>query len=171
MQFLALTILGFAGMEAFSYVVHRWLFHGMFWGVHKTHHYPRKGAFEMNDLFSVGFALVSVALIVFAEYPLSESIAFPVGLGIAIYGILYFIVHDLFTHRRFLPFISKNSVLLSIRGAHQTHHQTVAKDGQEPYGLFVYNYSRFKGRKSERIDRSVKAVGVGAGRNDPNAGP
>lgn len=147
MQFALLTFLGFAGMEAFSYVVHRWLFHGVFWKIHETHHLPRKGSFEMNDLFSAGFGLVSVLLIVFAEYPLQESIAFPLGLGIAIYGVLYFIIHDLFTHRRFLPFASSNWIFLSIRSAHQTHHQTIEKDGQEPFGLFVYDYRRFKGRK------------------------
>lgn len=146
MQFALLTFLGFAGLEAFSYVVHRWLFHGILWKIHRTHHFPRKGAFEVNDLFSVIFGSASVALMVFAEHPLSDSVAFPIGLGIAIYGVLYFIVHDLFTHRRFLPFASRNSVLLSIRGAHQTHHQTVEKDGQEPFGLFVYNYRRFRGR-------------------------
>jgi beta-carotene 3-hydroxylase len=143
MQFIALTILGFAGLEAFSYVIHRWLFHGMFWKVHKTHHYPRKGAFELNDLFSVLFGLSSILLIVFAEYPLTKSVSFPIGLGIAIYGVLYFLTHDLFTHRRFLPFASKNRVLLSIRRAHQHHHQTVEKQGQEPFGLFVYNFGRF----------------------------
>lgn len=147
MQFILLIFLGFAGLEAFSYVVHRWLFHGILWKIHKTHHFPRKGAFELNDLFSVGFGSVSVLLMVFAEHPLLDSIAFPVGLGIAIYGVIYFIVHDLFTHRRFLPFASGNGVLLSIRGAHQTHHQTVDKDGQEPFGLFVYDYRRFRERR------------------------
>ncbi|QQS39974.1 MAG: fatty acid hydroxylase [Acidobacteriota bacterium] len=146
MQFALLTFLGFAGLEAFSYVVHRWLFHGILWKIHKTHHYPRRGVFELNDLFSVGFGSVSVLLMVFAEHPLSESIAFPIGLGIAIYGVIYFIVHDLFTHRRFLPFASRNGILLSIRGAHQTHHQTVEKDGQEPFGLFVFDYRRFRGK-------------------------
>ncbi len=150
MQFIALTFLGFAGLEAFSYFVHRWLFHGVLWQVHKTHHYPRKGAFELNDLFSVVFGMTSVLLIVFAEYPLVESVSFPIGLGIAIYGVLYFLVHDLFTHRRFLPFASKNKVLLSIRGAHQHHHQTVAKKGMEPFGLFVYDYARFRGSKKGR---------------------
>lgn len=152
MQFIALTTLGFVGMEAFSYVVHRWLFHGIFWGVHKTHHYPRKGPFEMNDLFSAGFGLASILLLVLAEYPLTESVSFPLGLGIAIYGVLYFIVHDLFTHRRFLPFASGNRILLSIRGAHQTHHQTVEKEGMEPFGLLVFNYSRFKGKRPKRGD-------------------
>lgn len=104
----------------------------------------------MNDLFSAGFGLSSVLLIVLAEHPLGASMAFPIGLGIAIYGVLYFIVHDLFTHRRFLPFVSRNRVLLSIRSAHQRHHQTVEKDGFEPYGLFVYDYRKFPGSRKTK---------------------
>ena len=142
-QFLLLTVAGFVFLEAFSYVVHRWLFHGILWKIHRTHHVPRKGVFEANDLFSLLFGSASVLLMVFAQYPLLESYAFPFGLGIAIYGVVYFITHDLFTHRRFLPFGSKNRVLLTIRAAHQRHHQTAEKDGFEPYGLFVFNYKRF----------------------------
>lgn len=137
MQFIALVILGFVGLEIFSYVVHRWLFHGLLWRIHRTHHVARKGLFELNDLFSLFFGGVSVILLVTASYPLTESYAFPLGLGIALYGVCYFIVHDLFTHRRFFPFGSGNRLLLKIRSAHQTHHQTVDKNGAEPFGLFL----------------------------------
>jgi beta-carotene 3-hydroxylase len=143
MQFFLLTILGFVGLEIFSYIVHRWLFHGVLWRIHETHHVARKGAFELNDIFSVLFGSVSVLLLVFAQKPLSESIAFPIGLGIALYGILYFIAHDLFTHRRFLPFASKNKILLIVRAAHQRHHQTAEKKGIEPFGLFIFNFRKF----------------------------
>lgn len=143
MQFIALTILGFAGLEIFSYAVHRWLFHGVLWRVHQTHHVARKGWFELNDLFSGIFASVSILLIIFAEKPFFDSISFPVGLGIAIYGAIYFVAHDLFTHRRFLPFNSPNKLLLTIRAAHQRHHQSAEKQGIEPFGLFVFNYAKF----------------------------
>ncbi len=149
MQFILLTILGFAGTEAFSYIVHRWLFHGILWKLHRTHHLPRKGSFELNDLFSVIFASVSIILMVVSTSPLLESTTFPVGLGIAVYGFLYFIIHDLFTHRRFLPFGSRNRVMLWIRRAHQSHHQSVEKAGREPFGLFLFDYPRFRER-SER---------------------
>ena len=83
-------------------------------------------------------------LLVFAERPLRwNSIAFPIGLGIAIYGVAYFIAHDLFTHRRFLPFGSENNILLTIRAAHQKHHQTAEKNGIEPFGLFIFNFTKF----------------------------
>lgn len=144
MQFIFLISCGFIGLEFFSYAVHRWIFHGILWKIHETHHIARKGSFEANDVFSVFFALISIALIVFAEQPYFSSISFPIGLGIAIYGAFYFTIHDLFTHRRFLPFKSKNSLFQTIRAAHQRHHQTANKHGIEPYGLFFFNFVKFR---------------------------
>lgn len=157
MQFAFFTILGFVGLEVFSYVVHRWLFHGILWRIHETHHVARKGKFELNDVFSVFFGGISVFLLVFAQKPFLESIAFPIGLGIAIYGAFYFIAHDLFTHRRFLPFGSKNKILLTIRAAHQRHHQTAEKRGIEPFGLFVFNFRKFWQIVSNRKTKKAKA--------------
>ena len=143
MKFIGLTVFGLVGMEILSYVVHRWLFHGVFWKIHRTHHVARKGLFEANDIFSIVFSLASIVLMIFAEKPFDDSISFPVGLGVAIYGLLYFVAHDFFTHRRLLPFISKNEILLVVRAAHQRHHQSAAKPGTEPFGLFLFNYRKF----------------------------
>lgn len=149
-------------MEIFSYIVHRWVFHGVLWRIHESHHVTRNGKFELNDIFSVIFGSASVLLLVFAKYPISESIAFPVGLGIAIYGVLYFIAHDLFTHRRFLPFISSNKILLTIRAAHQRHHQTAEKYGIEPFGLFVFNFRKFwqkvSGQKTKKAEAEMTSA-------------
>lgn len=138
MQFFLLTILGFIGTEIFSYFVHRFLFHGIFWKIHLTHHTPRKSFLELNDVFSLFFALISILLIISGN-----EFAFPIGLGIAVYGVLYFIVHDLFTHRRFFPFRSKSRIFLNIRKAHQRHHQSIEKSGLEPFGLFLFHYKKF----------------------------
>ena len=142
-QFILLIILGFGGLEIFSYFVHRFLFHGILWRIHLTHHTPRKFFLELNDVFSLFFALVSMSLMMFAASPIVSSLTFPVGLGIAIYGLVYFIAHDLFTHRRFFPFASSAKILLTIRAAHQRHHQSAEKIGIEPYGLFIFNYHEF----------------------------
>ncbi|MGI8494926.1 MAG: sterol desaturase family protein [Pyrinomonadaceae bacterium] len=136
-QFLLFAILGFIGMEIFSYFAHRFLFHGIFWKIHVAHHQPRKSFFELNDIFSLIFALITITLIIFGN-----EFAAPIGFGIAVYGVLYFIVHDLFTHRRFLPFKSKNEIILNVRAAHQKHHQSVKKAGLEPFGLFLFNYKK-----------------------------
>ncbi len=154
MLFLFLVILAFAGMEIFSYAVHRFIFHGVFWRIHRSHHVARKGWFELNDIFSLVFASISICLLIFAEKPLINSIAFPVGSGIAVYGIFYFIVHDAFTHRRFFPFKSKNLVFKIIRAAHRRHHQIAEKQGIEPFGLFVFDYGKFREKINERKNNS-----------------
>ncbi len=143
MRFAGLIILGFVGMEVFSYLVHRFVFHGVFWRIHETHHKPNKFPLEANDVFSLIFAATSMSLMIFAETPLLDSVSFPIGLGIAVYGFVYFILHDFFTHRRFLPFGSKNKLLLTVRAAHQRHHQSIEKPGLEPYGLFIFDYKKF----------------------------
>ncbi|MCY7345103.1 MAG: sterol desaturase family protein [Pyrinomonadaceae bacterium] len=146
MQSAILTILAFIGMEIFSYLAHRYLFHGILWKIHQTHHQANKFFLELNDVFSLIFALVSVGLMFSGN-----AVAFPVGLGIAIYGFVYLITHDFFTHRRFLPFKSTNKILLTIRAAHQRHHQTMEKIGIEPFGLFVFDYAKF----GEKINRET----------------
>jgi beta-carotene 3-hydroxylase len=145
LMFILLTILGFVGLEVFSYIVHRWFFHGLLWRVHVTHHTPRKGWFELNDVFSIVFGSTSMICLMSGNW-----FAFPIGLGIAIYGFVYFIAHDLFTHRRFIPFGSKNKILLTIRAAHQRHHQSSEKSGLEPFGLFLFNYGEFWRKISNR---------------------
>lgn len=155
MNFLFWTILGFAAMEVFSYFVHRFVFHGILWRIHETHHVPRKFPFELNDVFSLIFAAVSMCLMIFAERPFLSSVAFPVGFGIAVYGGFYFVIHDLFTHRRFLKFNSKNKLLSTVRRAHQRHHQTVEKKGIEPFGLFIFDYGRFWKRKEDKTRKSL----------------
>lgn len=138
MQFVFFTILGFTATEIFSYVVHRWIFHGVLWKIHVSHHKSHREIFERNDVFSLIFALISAGLMIFGN-----QTAFAVGSGIAIYGFIYFITHDLFTHRRFAPFNSQNKLLLLIRAAHQRHHQTATQSGGEPFGLFLFDFPKF----------------------------
>ena len=144
--FIFWTLIGFAGMEIISYLVHRFIFHSVLWDIHKSHHEATHGAFEANDLFSVFFAAVSIGMMYAGmEQPL-QSVLFAVGLGIALYGGLYFIIHDLFAHKRFVPFKSDNAFMRLVRRAHQRHHQSVDKPGQEPYGLFLFPYDEYPER-------------------------
>ena len=148
--FIGWTALGFAGMEVVSYIVHRYLFHGIFWQIHQTHHEAHHGLFEMNDIFSLFFAAVSMGLMYWGAGNPMASVSFPIGLGIAIYGILYFVIHDLFAHKRFMPFKSDSKIMKLIRRAHQNHHQSVDKKGQEPFGLFLFPYDEYPERKRNR---------------------
>lgn len=50
-------------MEGFAYVMHRWVMHGPGWFLHASHHRPRAGRWELNDLYAVIFALPSILLL------------------------------------------------------------------------------------------------------------
>lgn len=142
--FAGFVLLGFAGMEIISYLVHRFIFHGLLWEIHRSHHEPNHGLFELNDLFSVFFAGLSIYLMYLGRMAPIESTYFALGTGIAVYGILYFVIHDLFAHKRFMPFKSDSKIMRLIRYAHQRHHQSIDKEGQEPYGLFLFPYDKYK---------------------------
>ena len=59
----AIVLVTVAGMELFAWAAHRWVMHGWGWGWHRSHHEPRGGWFEKNDLYAVVFAGVAIGLI------------------------------------------------------------------------------------------------------------
>jgi beta-carotene 3-hydroxylase len=85
-------------MELMSWAMHKYLFHGPLWFIHKTHHQQRHGWFELNDLFSIGFAALALWLMWAGHITLDYR--FWIGTGISIYGTIYFIFHDWFIHNR-----------------------------------------------------------------------
>jgi len=58
-----LFVLTVVGMEGFAWGMHRWVMHGPGWFLHSSHHRPRTGPFEWNDLYAVLFALPSILLL------------------------------------------------------------------------------------------------------------
>jgi len=60
---------------------------------------------------------------------------FFIGLGISIYGGIYFIIHDWFVHRRIKTFKSNNTYLAAVRKAHKIHHKNQAKEKGRAFGL------------------------------------
>lgn len=130
-----LFVLAFIGTELFSWFIHKYIMHGFLWRIHRTHHEPNHKFFELNDLFSAFFASISMVLIVLGAENFDGR--FWIGLGIAVYGMTYFVLHDMFIHRRIKFFgRTKNSFLQSILKAHQAHHKTRNRDGSESFGLF-----------------------------------
>jgi beta-carotene 3-hydroxylase len=110
--------------------------HGPLWVIHKTHHQPSKSFFELNDLFSVLFGSIAMLLILLGVEELDYR--FWIGVGISVYGVLYFILHDVLVHRRLKWFDRpKNSFLKGIFKAHQAHHRTNQKEDAVSFGLFV----------------------------------
>ena len=151
LQFLLLVAAAFAAMEVLSYVLHRWVLHGLLWRMHRSHHDPAHGhgdGLEWNDLFAAFWGALSVGLLWVGRADPLASVAFPLGVGIAVYGALYFVLHDLYAHGRLGAMRTKNPAAQSVKRAHGRHHQSLAKEGQEPYGLFLFPPSM--GRRFER---------------------
>ncbi|MFZ4403054.1 MAG: sterol desaturase family protein [Pseudobdellovibrionaceae bacterium] len=131
MTFILGLLTGFLGTEFGSAWMHRYLFHGPWWRIHQTHHLARHSPFELNDVFSLFFAILSMIL-----FLLPNAFCFAVACGITVYGIIYFIIHDVLTHRRYFKWSTQNPWILNVVAQHRVHHQKSSKEGQGPYGLF-----------------------------------
>jgi len=141
---IAIILLTIASMEAFSWFIHKYLFHGPLWFIHKSHHVERKGWFEFNDVFSLLFA--SFSLYLMWQGRTDFNVKFWIGLGISVYGVIYFIFHDWFIHNRFKSFKSSNSYLLGIRRAHKIHHKSIKKNPSEEFGLLLASKKYFQSK-------------------------
>ncbi|EAZ81728.1 sterol desaturase family protein [Algoriphagus machipongonensis] len=140
---IGFILLGFALMELSGWAIHKYLMHGPLWMIHKTHHEPSKHAFELNDLFSLLFGSIAVILIFLGISELDYR--FWIGIGISLYGLLYFILHDVLIHRRIKWFERPKSLFLrGIFKAHQAHHRSNKKDDAVSFGLFVVPKEYFK---------------------------
>lgn len=125
-----------AAMEGVAYLAHKYVMHGWGWGWHCSHHAPRTGWFEKNDLYAVVFAGLAIVLIALGNagwHPLEW-----IGAGMTAYGLLYFIAHDGLVHRRW-PFkvVPRNGYLKRLYQAHLMHHAVDGKDGCVSFG-FLY---------------------------------
>src|SRR4051812_21698716 len=93
-----ILLLTVAAMEGAATLVHKYVMHGFGWNWHRSHHAPRTGWFEKNDLYALVFAAISFALFVIAGGPGARL--WWVGLGTAVYGLVYALLHDGLVHRR-----------------------------------------------------------------------
>ncbi|TCD10904.1 fatty acid hydroxylase [Pedobacter frigidisoli] len=120
-------------MECFSWFIHKYLFHGPLWFLHKSHHQKSHSFLEWNDLFAILFAGLSLYLMYIDRT--NFGYRFFIGLGITVYGLIYFIVHDWFVHRRLKTFKSNNTYLQAVRRAHKIHHKNRGKEKGRAFGL------------------------------------
>lgn len=132
---LGLAVVTLVGMEGVAYLTHRYLMHGRLWGWHRSHHSQQSGWFELNDLFAVIFALLSVVMI-YAGSP-DYGASFWLGLGMIGYGIIYALFHDGLVHGRIpLPRALKRlPYLRHLVIAHYLHHATHLRHGAVSYGF------------------------------------
>src|SRR5690554_2424518 len=141
-----LIVLGvFLSMEGATWIIHKYVMHGFLWFLHADHHdHTNEGQLEKNDYFFVIFALPAFALMYYGSTQ-SFNYFFYIGLGISIYGMAYFFVHDIFIHQR-VPFLrnTQNSYLLAIRRAHKQHHKHIGKEEGECFGFLWVPVKYFK---------------------------
>jgi beta-carotene 3-hydroxylase len=136
--FIGIVLLTFFLMEGITWLTHKYVMHGFLWYLHEDHHQPTPGFFEKNDAFFLIFAIPSWLCIMLG---LQHGVywAAAIGFGIAMYGLGYFIVHEVIIHQRFKWFTrSNNSYVRTIRWAHKMHHKHLGKEDGESFGmLFV----------------------------------
>ena len=123
-------------MEAAAWWLHRYVMHGWGWGWHRSHHEPRNGPFEKNDLYALVFTAISLAFFTF----LAELWApfWWVGVGTVVFGLLYTLLHDGLVHQR-LPFVrrARRGYLKRLIQAHRLHHAVRTREGAVSFG-FLY---------------------------------
>lgn len=135
MNFL-IVVATFFIMEGITWMVHKYIMHGFLWTLHRDHHdHSNEGDLEKNDYFFAIFAIPTIALMYYGTIH-NFNAYFYIAIGITIYGMAYFFVHDIFIHQRF-KFLrdTQNPYLLAIRRAHKQHHKHTGKEMGECFGF------------------------------------
>ncbi|KAG9452971.1 hypothetical protein H6P81_005875 [Aristolochia fimbriata] len=134
----ALSVGAAVGMEFWARWAHRALWHASLWHMHESHHQPREGPFELNDVFAITNAVPAIGLLSYGFFNkgLLPGLCFGAGLGITVFGMAYMFVHDGLVHRRFpVGPIADVPYFRRVAAAHQIHHSD--KFDGVPYGLFL----------------------------------
>jgi beta-carotene 3-hydroxylase len=142
-----LVISAFIAMEGVAWLAHKYLMHGILWHLHKDRHQPHEGhVFEKNDYFFVIFATPAIICFYFGFEDFGPT--FWIGLGITLYGMAYFFIHDLFIHQRIKVLRRADHVYFrSIRKAHKVHHKHLGKEHGECFGMLWAPLKYFKEAK------------------------
>ncbi|CAM6122595.1 unnamed protein product [Calypogeia fissa] len=145
------------GMEFWARWAHKALWHASLWNMHESHHRPRDGPFETNDVFAIINAVPAISLMLygFLNKGIVPGLCFGAGLGITMFGIAYMFVHDGLVHRRFpvgpiagVPYLQK------VAAAHQLHHADMFEG--VPYGLFLGPQELEKVGGKEELEKLLK---------------
>lgn len=150
---------GFLAMEAVAWLSHRYLMHGWGWAWHRSHHEPRAGWFERNDLYALFGVALSIGLFLLAGHWQSPALQ-ALAAGITAYGLLYGFVHDGLVHQRWpFRYMPRNGYLRRLVQAHRLHHAVRTREGAVSYGfLVVRNPRRLAAELRGRRDRERAAT-------------
>jgi len=143
--YIIITLSVFISMEAITWLMHKYVMHGFLWYLHKDHHEPKyTNPFEKNDWFFVIFATPSILLFYFGTREEINYLFF-IGLGIFLYGLAYFFVHDIFIHSRFKILQKTNTLYFkALRRGHKMHHKHLGKYESECFGMLMVPVKHFQ---------------------------
>ena len=143
-------------MEFMAWFTHKYVMHGFMWYFHEDHHQPLPGFFEKNDTFFLIYAIPSSLLIFFGAQS-QFDFRFYIGIGILLYGICYFLVHDVLIHQRFNWFSRTDNIYFrAIRKAHKVHHKHLYKPDGECFGMLLVPMKYFREALNYRKNLSIK---------------
>lgn len=169
-EFWGAGITALLGMEVWSLVMHRWLWHGPLWWGHRSHHARELDGpaseptapegwrarlfarLERNDLFAVVHALIAAPMVYVGlrdQLPVMAGL----GFGMTAFGACYALVHDGLVHGRLpVAFLARVPWLRRVRNAHLAHH---GKDPHRaPYGLFLGPWEVRRAQRQMALQRS-----------------
>ena len=133
----------FVLMEFFAWFMHKYVMHGAMWGWHKDHHIPHKKKLEKNDRFVLLFAVPGIALLV-AGFAGNAPYLLAAGTGVSLYGIAYFLFHDVYVHQRVKLFrVASNKYLRATKAAHLDHHKPKA---QTNFGFLLAPWKYYRNK-------------------------
>jgi len=154
---LLITVVTFISMEFVAWFTHKYVMHGLLWVLHRDHHVGKEGFFERNDTFFLIFAIPGASLSILGALA-HYDYKFFMGIGITLYGLAYFLIHDIFIHQRFKLFRNAGSSYFSaIRRAHKMHHKHINKEDGECFGMLLVPYKYFKEAKKKSNNLFEKA--------------
>jgi beta-carotene 3-hydroxylase len=134
-------------MEFWAWFSHKYVMHGFLWTVHKDHHIKsnvRKSFFEKNDLFIFFFALPAMIMII-AGFATAMYDLVSIGAGFTLYGLTYFLLHDVLIHKRINHNISiTGGYLGALVRAHWAHHAPGSPRDFRNFGLIIFPIRYFK---------------------------
>ncbi len=154
--FIAIVLGTFFIMEGITWLTHRYVMHGFLWYLHEDHHNPQGHVFEKNDAFFLIFAIPSWLCIMLGLQNKVYWVA-AIGFGIALYGLAYFIVHEVIIHQRFKWFTrSNNTYVKTIRWAHKMHHKHLGKQEGESFGMLMVAKKYWQKVREDKKRNSAK---------------
>jgi len=146
---IVFLIAAFFVMEFVAWFSHKYIMHGFLWKWHVDHHrkdhaqgMPKQTEdkhFEKNDRFFIVFALPAIIGLILG-FLIESQASLYIGMGITLYGLTYFIIHDLLIHNRINVFKGgrHSRYLQALINAHNAHHKPKNKQDFDNYGLLIF---------------------------------